>query len=336
MYLTAMSAVSIHNLANNIREATSSLDTTDLHTVAHTNWTLDEPDKLARLFPHCNGTKQSPIPISSSSAQQNLNLRLGLTAYDKPLSGFIVNQFPTFRLVPFSFEWPRPSALLSNSLARSFNPYADSHFVLNHVQFHWLPPASQPADGHPAHAVHRVDNQSHPVEIHFVHTNTAYANLEEAFAKTDGLLIFAVMVVPSTHESYIFDRVLDELANLTEHGQQVGLNEDSTWRTLLPSDTSRFYRYQGSQIMPPCQESVQWIVFEERLRLGRKQLKRLRRFRFLAETTGRQEAGLASPLHRQVDWAAQRRPLQSVNSRPIERSFRAVPLAGPQRGAGPN
>lgn len=332
MYLTAMSAVSIHNLANNIREATSSIDTIDLNTLAHTNWTLEDANKLVSEFPQCNGTKQSPILINSSKVHENLNLRLGLTAYDKPVSAFLINQFPSFRLVPFSFEWPRPSALVSNSLTRSFNPYADSHFVLNYVQFHWLP--VQLGDNQRVSPVHQVNNQSHPVEIHFVHTNTACTNLEEALARPDGLLIFAVLVMPSTHESYVFDRLLDELSNLTEHGQQVSFSEDSTWRTLLPPDTSRFYRYQGSLVMPPCQESVQWILFEEKLKLGQRQLKRLRRFRFLGDTTTNQGSRFASQVRRQVDWAAQRRPLQRINSRLVERSFGAAPVASSQRSSG--
>lgn len=310
-----MSAVSLHNLANNIEEVTRSSGTIDLKTIATINWTLNDAKTLLADFPRCNGTRQSPITIESAKTIENLNLRLGLTAYDKPISGFIVNQFPTFRLMPFSFEWPRPSALISNNVARSFNPFADSHFVLNFIQFHW-----SNGDKHPPG--HQVNNQSASAEIHFVHTNSAYSNLNEALSRPDGLLIFAVMVVPSTHESYIFDRMLDELTNLTGHSQQVEFNEDSTWRSLLPSDTSRFYRYQGSLMLPPCHESVQWIVFEEKLRLGHRQLRRLRRFRFLGQyqpsSSKIDHANYRSEL---IDWASQRRPMQQLNNRTIERSF---------------
>lgn len=308
MYLTAMSAVSIHNLVNNINEATRSVEPIELRT-ANTNWTIDDIDTIPNEYNnYCNGTRQSPININTSAVRENINLRLGLTAYDKPISGFMINQFPTFRLMPFSFEWPRPSALVSNSLARSFNPYADSHFVLNYVQFHWTTGHGGSNDS----SVHRLDNSGCPLEIHFVHINTAYSNLEEAFAKPDGLLILAVMVVPSTHESYICERLLNSLSNITLPGQQVAIDEDSTWRSLLPTDTSRFYRYQGSMILPPCHESVQWIVFEERLKLGSKQLRRLKRFRFLGKD-------LRSD--RDIDWTLKGRPSQKLNNRIVERSF---------------
>jgi carbonic anhydrase len=317
MYLTAMSAVSLHNLANNIEEVARGYDTIDLKTRPTTNWTLSDNKRLIEEFPQCNGTHQSPIMIDNSKTRENLNLRLGLTAYDKPVSGFIANHFPTFRLMPFSFEWPRPSALISNNIARSFNPFADSHFILDYVQFYWST-NDQQSPGH------QLDNQSVPMEIHFVHINSAYANLNEALSRPDGLLIFAVLVVPSTHESYIFDRMLDEFKNLTEHSQQVNFDEDSTWRSLLPSDTSRFYRYHGSLMLPPCHESVQWIVFDDKLRLGHKQLRRLKRYRLLSRyqpVLSSASSSKDSANVEMIDWSAQRRPLQQLNNRTVERSF---------------
>lgn len=303
MYLTAMSAVSIHNLVNNINEMTQSYDSIRLET-SDTNWTLTED--LNNIFPRCNGTRQSPINIEPLKTTENLNLRLGLTAYDKPISGLLLNQFPTFRLSPISFKWPRPSALVSTSIARSFNPFADSHFTLNYIQFHWSKIEERNL------SIHQIDNDNFPVEIHFVHFNTAYPTIEEAFTKPNGLLILAAMVVPSTHESYVFDKLLDNLLNITQPGKQVLIEEDSTWRSLLPFDTSRFYRYQGSMITPPCYESVQWIVFDDKLRLGQRQLKRLRRHSFISKDLRTEK---------EIDWADQRRQSQKLHDRVIERSF---------------
>lgn len=321
MYFTAMSAVTLHNLANNIEEATrfGSFDDIHLTTSDVSNWTLAKDEQtLIKTFPLCNGSHQSPINIESGAIKENLGLRLGLTAYDKPISGFLVNQFPTFRLVPYSLELPKPSAIISNSIARSFNPYADSYFVLNYIQFHWSAAAISMSTnangqdmGEPA-AGHTLDGHGSPVEIHFVHVNTAYTNLDEAHSRPDGLMILAVMAVPSTHESYVFDRLLDSLTNVTRPQSQVAFDEDSTWRSLLPEDTSRFYRYHGSLVLPGCHESVQWVVFEDKLRLGARQLKRLRRFKFLGNHLATGD---------RIDWSAQRRSTRPVNNRTIERSF---------------
>lgn len=307
MYLTTMSAVTLHNIVNNIQEATNTVETIDLKTL-DTNYTLNDND-LTSTFKECNGTKQSPININTSISKENLNLRFGLTAYDKPIFGLLINQFPSVQLLPIAYRWPKPSALISTFKARSFNPYADSYFTLNSVHFYWS------NDNSNNYSVHQIDNETFPLEIHFVHLNTAYTNLEEALTKPDGLLILAVMVVPSTHESYMFDKLIDSLSNITNHQQQVLIDEDSTWRSLLPADTSKFYRYHGSMVMPPCYESVQWIVFDNKLKLGQKQLKRLRRHRFVGKDLRTDS---------RVNWTLQRRPIQQVNDRIIEHSFNSL------------
>lgn len=304
MYLTAMSAVSIHNLVSNINEATRGSDYISMKT-SDTNWTLED-NRIIGRFSQCNGSQQSPININTSMVKENLNLRLGLTSYDKPISAFLINRFPTFQLAPISFKWPRPSALVSNSLARSFNPYADSHFTLDYIQFYWSHQDNKNS------SVHQIDGLEYPAEIHFVHLNTAYSDISEAIVRPDGLLIFAVMVVPSTHESYIFDKLLNELKNIKSPGDKVLIEEDSAWRNLLPSDTSKFYRYQGSMIVPPCHESTQWIVFEDKLKLGHKQLKGLKKIKFLSKDVRN---------NKEIDWSAQRRSMQQVHGRIVERSF---------------
>lgn len=275
-----------------------------MHTL-NSNWSWDNGDTYT-MNPQCNGLLQSPINIETNLAKENLNLRLGLTAYDKPMTGLLINQFPTFQLMPLSFRWSRPTAFISTASARSFNPYADSHFALGHVQFYWSKDVNHNL------SLHHVDGKSFPVEINFVHINTAFSNIDEALSKPNGLLILSVLVVQSTYESYIFDKILDDLVNLTSPGSQSIIDEDSTWRSLLPMDTSKFYRYQGSINAPPCHESVQWIVFEEKLRLGQRQLRKLRRFRFLSKNL---KDGS------QIDWSTHRRPIQGIGRRLLESSF---------------
>lgn len=314
LYLTAISAVSLHNIVNeithNIDNNSINLKTTD------TNWTLQEINQNTKIFATCNGSRQSPINVETKIAKLNPSLRLGLTAYDKPVLALLINKFPTFQIHPISLRWPRPSALVSSSVARAFNPLADKYFALSHIQFHWSHQdnADLQANSRPElrSSVHSIDNLDHPMEIHFVHLNTAYASIEEALSKPDGLLILAVMTTASSHESYLFDRILDELTNLTNTGQQSIIEEESTWRSFLPSDTSHFYRYQGSMIYPPCYESVDWIIFDEKLRLGRRQLRRLRRFKFNSYDLR---------TNKEIDWSIQRRPIQALNNRTIECSF---------------
>ena len=45
---------------------------------------------------------------------------------------------------------------------------------------------------------------------------------------------------------------------------------------LLPSDTSKFYRYMGSLTTPTCNDAVVWTVFQEKQTVSEAQLAQFR------------------------------------------------------------
>ncbi|KAG9509818.1 Carbonic anhydrase 6 [Fragariocoptes setiger] len=299
MYLTAMSAVSLHSLVSNIQDVARISDPPIIISTIGQSWTYK--DDLSVVSPSCSSSsdRQSPIDIDTNMLERDSRLRLELTAYDKPITGVLVNQWPTFELKPFSYKWSRPIAgiaiegpmRLPKTDANSSDE--DNKYVLAGLHFHW----SQ--DDRVNKSLHRINGRSYPMEIHFVHVNGKYGNYDEAKSLPDGLLILAVMVVPSVNtERYIIDKIIDRLGNITQHGDQVPINEDSTYRMLLPADTSRFYLYRGSLEAPPCYESVRWCIFADPLRVGAKQIKRLQQFQFHSIDTRTGET---------VNWAAQRR-----------------------------
>jgi carbonic anhydrase len=42
--------------------------------------------------------------------------------------------------------------------------------------------------------------------------------------------------------------------------------------SMLPQDTSSYYKYAGSQTAPPCHEGVTWIVLKSPVTLSVKQI----------------------------------------------------------------
>ncbi|KAK7087501.1 uncharacterized protein [Littorina saxatilis] len=105
-------------------------------------------------------------------------------------------------------------------------------------------------------------------------------------------------------------------------------------RSLLPKDTSRFYRYSGSLTTPKCFETVTWTIFEEPQKISARQLARLRDLLHedghYSDVTNDPKSGSVGGAHNAHNYLVDNwRPLQALHSRIIKQSF---PFASPRTG----
>ncbi|XP_069910180.1 carbonic anhydrase 9 isoform X3 [Oryctolagus cuniculus] len=118
---------------------------------------------------------------------------------------------------------------------------------------------------------HTVNGHRFPAEIHVVHLSTAFAEIGQALGRPGGLAVLAAFLQEGPEENSAYEQLLSHLEEIPEEGSETwvpGLDVSA----LLPSDLSRYFRYEGSLTTPPCSQGVIWTVFNQTVRLSAKQL----------------------------------------------------------------
>nr|XP_058927235.1 carbonic anhydrase 9 isoform X5 [Kogia breviceps] len=110
-----------------------------------------------------------------------------------------------------------------------------------------------------------------PLQIHVVHLSTAFAKADEALGRPGGLAVLAAFLQEGPEENSAYEQLLSHLGEIAEEDSETwvpGLDVSA----LLPSDLSRYFRYEGSLTTPPCAQGVIWTVFNQTVKLSAKQL----------------------------------------------------------------
>ncbi|MCL4155228.1 UNVERIFIED_CONTAM: hypothetical protein GTU68_040977 [Idotea baltica] len=109
---------------------------------------------------------------------------------------------------------------------------------------------------------HTLDGVHFPMEIHFVHKDSA------------GQIAVVGILVESGKHNLTFDPILSHLPKHSgEHDVvPVPINPSD----LFPENQHTF-RYEGSLTTPPCSEHVHWMVFEEHIQMSADQIQAFQR-----------------------------------------------------------
>ncbi|GFS14534.1 carbonic anhydrase [Elysia marginata] len=149
-------------------------------------------------------------------------------------------------------------------------PLGNAKYKLVQFHFHW---------GHDdkSGSEHTVDGKMYPSELHLVHYNTEkYASFGEAVTHSDGLSVIGVFIKVGDSEHKGF-KALSENANKVKcKASKASTGSNFNPASLLPSNTSKYWTYEGSLTTPPCCESVRWIVLKEEISISLKQIEAMR------------------------------------------------------------
>ncbi|XP_013100062.2 carbonic anhydrase 2-like [Stomoxys calcitrans] len=231
--------------------------------LAAESFNYDEPEKWHLDFSKCGGNKQSPIIISTPKSVDVLINPMEFVYYDIPLSESV-----HLRNNGHTVEFSIPPTILGEK------PYIrggllDDTYEVEQVHFHWGSPTRKGSE-------HIVNGNRYDVEMHIVHRNIKYPNVDVAQQFEDGFVVLAVLfkVVKSENVFYPgLNAIYDNLEYVQEFNSSATAMDLMSLGSLLGNiNREDFYTYHGSLTTPPCSESVSWIIFADILPISYKEL----------------------------------------------------------------
>ncbi|XP_055861353.1 uncharacterized protein LOC106050470 [Biomphalaria glabrata] len=253
------------------------------------------PSSWAHDYPLCGDRytgRQSPVNIDTTKVLFNVlnSIPLRLDGYNAS-SGYTLTMRNTGHSVQIDIDGNLRVSRGGLSLT----------YRATQVHFHWGSDSTRGSE-------HTIDGRSYPMEIHIVHYNIKYPSFEVASVESKGLAVLAVLVEVTTQPNVRLNFVFDSLAKVSQPGSSALL--DVVAFPFLPSDTSSFFRYEGSLTTPGCYETVTWTLFRETIKVSEDQIAKLRTLQQIDHSTN-----LPTPM---VD---NNRPVQPLNGRTVTSTF---------------
>jgi len=123
---------------------------------------------------------------------------------------------------------------------------------------------------------HQIGGRPFPLELHLVHFNSKYDHISEAIAHPDGLAVIGIFFSLSPTDNPALAPLLSSLGSVASPNSHSAFSSPVSLSSLLPKDTSAFYRYSGSLTTPTCNEVVTWTLLHHPVGVSESQLAGLR------------------------------------------------------------
>ncbi|XP_053547005.1 carbonic anhydrase-related protein 10-like, partial [Bombina bombina] len=206
------------------------------------------------------GKRQSPIDINTSQIIFDPFLPpLRLTMNDDKISGTMHN---TGRHVSLRID-------KHQAVNISGGPLLYNH-RLDEVMFHF---GSKNENG----SEHLMNKKAAAGEVQLIHYNQElYNNISEASRNPNGLAIISFFVNVTDNSNPFLNRMLNRetITRISYRNEAISL-QDLSIEELYP-ETFGFLTYQGSMTIPPCYETVTWIIIDRPLNITSVQMHSLR------------------------------------------------------------
>ncbi|KAK2167092.1 hypothetical protein LSH36_32g15026 [Paralvinella palmiformis] len=157
---------------------------------------------------------------------------------------------------------------LSGAINVTGGPFSHTKYELRQVHFHW-------GERDDFGSEHTVKGCSFAMEVHFVHWNTdLYSSYEEAASEDGGLVIVAAFANLDSRGNPAIEHICNYASAVRYKRQWEKISVDI--KQLLPNNIKKYWVYKGSMTVPPCYESVTWVIFNDNITVSSRQLAQLR------------------------------------------------------------
>ncbi|KAE8593502.1 hypothetical protein XENTR_v10019165 [Xenopus tropicalis] len=124
---------------------------------------------------------------------------------------------------------------------------------------------------------HLMNKETSAGEVQLIHYNQdLYSNVTEASRNPNGLAVISLFLNVADNSNSFLNRMLNrETITRISFRNEATYIQDLSIEDLYP-DTFGFLTYQGSMTIPPCYETVTWIVIDRPLNITSMQMHSLR------------------------------------------------------------
>ncbi|XP_056878574.1 receptor-type tyrosine-protein phosphatase zeta isoform X1 [Takifugu flavidus] len=210
-----------------------------------------------RRYPSCTGARQSPVDIDETFTQvrkRYQNLQFEGWEEVTAESSTIHNNGKTVAIVVDGDFFVSGGGL-------------SSRFRVGRITFHWGH-CNTTSEG----SEHSLNGRTYPLEMQiYCHDPEDFQTLDEAIKGGGRVAALAVLFELSLEDNENFQPVTDAINTVSRFGKSGSL-EAFSLRSLLPTNTDKYFIYNGSLTAPPCSETVEWIVFKQTVAISETQL----------------------------------------------------------------